>query len=128
MPDDQLEDVASKLDAQITEMIGKSKSSPTSPSTESQESLMHPKVMSILKEGGCSDPEGTKAKLEAAGVKFDKADDMPEDDMPKDDMPKDDMMDDMPSEGDDFGKELAKLPMKDARAGAAKAAYGSMGK
>jgi len=126
MPADQLEDVASELDAQITKMIGKSKSSSTSPSTESQESLMHSKVMSILKEGGCSDPEGTMSKLEAAGVEFEGAAD--KDDTP-DDMPKDDMMDDMPKDdGDDFGKELAKLPMKDARAGAAKAAYGSMGK
>lgn len=109
MPD-ELADIASNLDAQITKMIGGGKSS--SPSTASLESSMNPEVIAILKEGGCADPEGTLSKIEAAGFKIEKSGE------PKGDeggMP-------------DFGDELAKMPMKDAREGAAKAAFGAMGK
>jgi hypothetical protein len=108
MPD-QLADIASQLDAQITKMIGGGPSS-----SESQESPMNTEVLDILKAGGCTDPEGTLSKIEAAGFKVEKSDE-PKEEEPEGDMP-------------DFGDELAKMPMKDARAGAAKAAFGSMGK
>jgi hypothetical protein len=114
---DQLHDIASKLDSQLVKMFG----DPKSP----EGSSMNAEVISILKEGGCADAEGTLAKIEAAGFKIEKSGE-PEGEEP---MPEG-MDEEKEPEGDmpDFGAELAKMPMKDARNGAAKAAFGSMGK
>lgn len=117
MPD-KLNDIASKLDAQITKMIGGgSKAS----SSQSLESSMNPEVVAILKEGGCTDPEGTLAKIEAAGFKVEKSGEPKVDEGAEG-------AEGAEGEMPDFGDELAKMPMKDARAGAAKAAFGAMGK
>ena len=110
MPVDPLHDIASKLDAKIGQFMGK----------KPGESAMSPEVISILKEGGCADSEGTLAKIEAAGFKIEKTGE-PE---PKDEAEKE--IGKSPGASLGMEEDTSAMPMKDARNSAAKFAFDKM--
>lgn len=107
MPTDPLHDIAAKLDAKIGQFMGK----------KPGDTQMNPEVIAILKEGGCSDAEGTLAKIEAAGFKIEKSGEAE----PKE--PKEDEGGDPLGLGEPEDDAMKDMPMKDARNSAAKFAF-----